>query len=126
MARTVLVFAPAGATTPTLRLVNEVDVIVQTVTLAEDPNTPGRYRGTLTAPAPPTGQLYTGVFFDGASALATYGYCRPKGVDPETVYVGDNVGSVDGFKLNTQVRRTVVAADGTGLVESVGEEPPAA
>ena len=89
MAKNIILAAPSGFTSPTLALFTDgSDVAVATVTLTEDTNCKGRYRGVTTAAA----AIYWGRLDSGASTVGTYNYVRVEddaGGDT-TAYVTDN------------------------------------
>lgn len=81
MAREIIVYADAAISTPTIELVNDSDSVTETITLTEETNALGKYKGTVTAPA----AVYTGILKAAGAWSRTFGYTKVTGADPETV-----------------------------------------
>ena len=100
MAKSLVVFGPAGLATPTLELYTG-DTLADAVTLTERTNAVGVYDGDTTA-APGT---YDAVLKTGTTAVGAYGYALV-GPDPSVNKVGDVVGVPDAPKYGEAMTRT--------------------
>lgn len=112
MARTIVVFAPTGLSSPSIDLVDSSDVVEENVSLTEDTNAKCRYTGTLTADA----GTYTAVVKEGSDAIGAFGSQTVSGESDETLIVRDTVNAVITsyeFSGATITLISTVNADGT-------------